>query len=298
MKTVLRCNSLPFGIICARRLPQTPLPLPLHSRTSILPLFCTNSSTIAVTLDRDLAYGPSLRKGKRPYLEEQGQQQHQLPHFPVRIPNEEGKEEEEEGSLIDKESFSRVFDVAAIRVPSEDCFALENRLRGHLLNWPRVRNIARVPGDEMDDEFRKILGEQCCNGDGDDEEVRLVDLDRRIYGKADGDGESLSPILYRDMLAKTFNSRGFVKFRNLAKISRPKRKNRRKEGEGIQGKKRIGKNDFVVVEVVEDNDEEDDMSGLLGDDFKRGRWRGSTRLLLLDEQYANKGVEDLPEAVK
>ncbi|XP_043689951.1 tRNA (guanine(37)-N1)-methyltransferase 1 [Telopea speciosissima] len=290
MKTVLRCSSLPFGILCARRLPQTPL----HSRTSLLPSFCTNFSTLALALDRDLAYGPSLHKSRRSSLQEQAQQ-HQLPQSLVRIPNED---EGEQDSLINKESFSRIFDVAAIRVPSENCFVLENRLRGHLLNWPRVRNIARVPGDEMDDEFRKILGKQCNNGGGDEEEERLVALDRRIYGEADGDGERLSPILYRDKLAKTFNSRGFVKFRNLAKISRPKRKNKRNEGEEIQGKKKIGKNDFAVVEVIEDNDEEDDMSGLLGDDFKRGRWRGSTRLLLLDERYANEGVEELPEAVK
>ncbi|KAJ4975832.1 hypothetical protein NE237_000938 [Protea cynaroides] len=286
MKSVLRCHSLPFGIMCGRRLPQTPL---LYSRISPLPLFCTNSSTLALTLDKDLAYGPSLHKGRRPFLQEQGRQ-HVLPQSPVRILNED---EEEEKSLIDKESFSRIFDVAAIRVPAEDCFPLENRLRGHLLNWPRVRNVARVPGDEMEDEFRKLLQKQSCN-----DEERLVALDRRIYGNADGDGESLSPILYRDELAKTFDSRGYVNFRNLAKISRPNRKKKRKEGEGIQGKKRIGRNEFALVEVVEDNDKEDDMSGLLGDDFKRGRWRGSTRLLLLDEQYANKGVEEFPEAVK
>jgi len=39
---------------------------------------------------------------------------------------------------------------------------------------------------------------------------------------------------------------------------------------------------------------------LLGDEFKgkTRKWRGSTRLLLLDERYAERDVEDLPEAIK
>lgn len=123
----------------------------------------------------------------------------------------------------------------------------------------------------------------------------------------DGDVESrrLSPVLYREKLMKSFNSRGFLKFRNLAKISRPKKSDSMKkkkkktvEGEGEEEVKRIGKNDFVVVEVVGEESDEEDLSGLLGDDFKGGRWRGSTRLLLLDERYANSGMKELPEAVK
>ncbi|CBI20400.3 unnamed protein product, partial [Vitis vinifera] len=53
-----------------------------------------------------------------------------------------------------------------------------------------------------------------------------------------------------------------------------------------------------MVEVVEDGEEGEDLRGLLGEEFKRKRWRGSTRLLLLDERYADKGVEELPEAIK
>ncbi|KAF8369891.1 hypothetical protein HHK36_032085 [Tetracentron sinense] len=286
-KLFIRSHSLPFAISRANtffRRPSFPKPY-------FLPLFSTISSTLALTLDRDLPYGPSLHKGRNPYQQEQIL--HGLSQSPVKILI--GEEEEEE-NVIDKESFSRVFDIASIRVPAEDCFALENQLRGHLLNWPRVRNIARVPGDEMEDEFKSILLEKSNDGDSDEE--NLNSLNRRIYGKADGDGESLSPVLYRDMLSKTFNSRGFVKFRNLAKISRPKRKKKRNEREGLEGKNRAGKNDFAVVEVVEDRDEEEDMSGLLGDEFKGGRWRGSTRLLLLDERYANTGIEELPEAVQ
>lgn len=135
-------------------------------------------------------------------------------------------------------------------------------------------------------------------------------VNRRIGGRLDegGDGDvedrRLSPVLYREKLAKSFNCRGFLKFRNLAKISRPKKKKKKEkkneESEGEEGVKRIGRNDFAVVEVVGESgeDDEEDLSGLLGEDFKGGRWRGSTRLLLLDERYANRGAEELPEAVK
>ncbi|CAL1394673.1 unnamed protein product [Linum trigynum] len=78
------------------------------------------------------------------------------------------EEEEEDGdSVIDKESFNRVFDIAAVRVPSQYCFVLESRIRGHLLNWPRIRNIAKVPGDEVEEEVVTLLGESH-SGSGED----------------------------------------------------------------------------------------------------------------------------------
>lgn len=189
----------------------------------------------------------------------------------------------------------RVFDIAALRLPAKDCFVFESRLRGHLLNWPRIRNIARVPGDDVVDDVVELLGNK--NVDGDDEDA-LVSLNRRIYGKAEGDGDLLSPVLYREELVKTFNSRGFVNFRNLERMSRPKKKKKRDEGRG-EGNKRVSRDQFAVVEVVEDEEQEgEDMRGLLGDEFKGKKWRGSTRLLLLDERYANKCSEELPEAIK
>lgn len=197
---------------------------------------------------------------------------------------------------MDEDQFTRVYDIAALRVPSESCYALESRLRGHLLNWPRIRNIARVPGDEIDEDIQDLLNVR--NGAGSDNEVSL---NRRIHGKADGDGDELSPVLYRDKLAKEFNSRGFVRFRNLAKISRPKRKRKKKDGQesGDESEKESGRvrRESVMVEVVEE-EEEGDLSGLLGDAFKGRRWRWSTRLLLLDEKYATKQVDELPDAVK
>lgn len=202
----------------------------------------------------------------------------------------------EQENVIDKERFTRVFDIVAVRVPTEDCFALESKLRGHLLNWPRIRNIARVPGDEMEIEFKKILPEKMSS---EVEDGNLDSLNRRIYGKADGDGMTLSPVLYRDNLVKSFNTRGFVKFRNVAKLSRPKRKkNLIKDGDKSEGGKKVGKNDIYAVEVVRSNDDINDMTGLLGDDFVDAKWGGSSRLLLLDEQYVAKDTGDLPEAIK
>lgn len=216
--------------------------------------------------------------------------------------SQEDDEQEDHGdgdNVIDKEKFTRVFEIAALRVPAKDCFALESRLRGHLLNWPRIRNIARVPGDEVEEELAPLLG-ATQNGNT-DEEGNFDALNRRIYGRAEGDGEELSPVLYRERLAKEFNARGFVRFRNLAKVSRPPRK-KRKQGEGEEKKRerneRKGRDEFSMVEVVEE-DVGEDWKGLLGDEFKgRSKWRGSTRLLLLDESYADKGVEDLPQAIK
>ncbi|XP_029128676.1 tRNA (guanine(37)-N1)-methyltransferase 1 [Cajanus cajan] len=226
-----------------------------------------------------LSYGPSLRKGTAPS---------QPP------PNQND-------AVLREEAFTRVFLLAALRVPAAECSALEARLRGHLLNWPRVRNIARVPGDDVHPDLAPLLPHPI-SADQEEDESRLVALQRRIHGKADADGHVLSPVLYRERLARTFNSRGFVKFRHLAKISRPNRnKKRRKKKEEDEGVKRVGENGSAAVEVVEDEDEEEEEGGLrklLGEEFARSKWRGSTRLLLLDERYASRGVEELPEAIK
>ncbi|KAF9609280.1 hypothetical protein IFM89_014474 [Coptis chinensis] len=249
---------------------------PLFPKYFLLNPYCTISSNPTLSIHNEFIYGPSIYKGRKPSKVEE--------------------EEEEDDSIIDKESFSRVFDIAAIRVPAEDCFSLESQLRGHLLNWPRIRNIARVPGDEMESGFKKLLPEKNS------QEENFDLLNRRIYGKAEGDGDDLSPVLYRDKLVKSFNTRGYVKFSNLAKISRPKKKMKKNvvmENEGLKGDKGIGKNDICMVEVVVNRyREEDDMAGLLDDDFEGGKWRGSTRLLLLDERFAGKEANELPEAIK
>ncbi|XP_057466319.1 LOW QUALITY PROTEIN: tRNA (guanine(37)-N1)-methyltransferase 1 [Actinidia eriantha] len=287
-KFVPRPHSLSFTFLSPPRFFPKPTSLAKTLSISLLAAAAaaTTTSTTAAALDQAFSYGPSLHKGHK---------------FSLLKPLHKQEEEEvlEDDYLIDTESFTRVFEITALRVPSEHCFALESRLRGHLLNWPRIRNIARVPGDEIEDEFKKLFADRSASS-SDDENESLASLNRRIYGKSEGDGELLSPVLYRDKLARTFNSRGFVNFRNLAKLSRPKR---RREREGDERKKRrergIGKSEFAVVEVVEEEgEEEEDLRGLLGDEFKGRKWRGSTRLLLLDERYAGRGLDQLPEAIK
>ncbi|CAB4277641.1 unnamed protein product [Prunus armeniaca] len=300
-KLFLRPHSLPLSTLPSILL--LPKISSLPNKLTILSLCKFTTTTQPQISDPNLFfYGPSLHKGTNPTIP-----QSQLPITAFTKPShrlqlQEENEEEEEENLINAENFSRVFDIAALRVPAKDCFALESRLRGHLLNWPRIRNIARVAGDEVEEELAELLTNPSREAD---DENALVSLNRRMYGKSEGDGECLSPVLYREKLAKTFDSRGYVKFRNLAKMSRPnQRKKRRDEedegSEGGEGKKRLGKGEFSVLEVVDDEEEEgEDLKGLLGDEFEgRKKWRGSTRLLLLDERCANGSVEDLPEAIK
>ncbi|XP_030478921.1 tRNA (guanine(37)-N1)-methyltransferase 1 [Cannabis sativa] len=284
---ILKAHTLPLFTLLPRTLSFSKLPN--FSVSSIS--FTTQIHAHNQSSDPELSYGPSLRKGT-------------LPPTPISQTSLRTftKEDDDGGEYNDdyafnEESFSRVFDIAAIRVSSKDCFILENRLRGHLLNWPRIRNIARVPGDDFDDEEVKKLVGTPSNEDS------LVSLDRRMHGKAEGDGEPLSPVLHREKLVKTFDSVGFVNFRNLAKMTRPSSRKKKmvddEERSGGKNKDKVGRKGFSVVEVVEDGlMEGQDLKGLLGEGFHCRKWRGPTRLLLLDERYSKKCAEELPEAIK
>ncbi|CAA7025271.1 unnamed protein product [Microthlaspi erraticum] len=285
-----RANYLPFPVFTSytARFIHKPYPTPK--------IFSSNLTSNTVP------YGPSLRKGKKPFPDELQFVSIGRDRDARRGKIGDSEESIEESALLNESDFTRIIEISAVRVPAKDCFSLENRLRGHLLNWPRIRNIARVPGDEIEEDVLKLLGRET--EEDDEEEDSVVDsVDRRIRGKAEGDGERLSSVLHRDQLARTFNSTGYLKFRNLAKISRPKRKRKTEKTEGkdkgnekVKGSRR---NEFAVVEVVEGQGETEDFEGLLGEGYgSRGRWRGSTRLLLLDEKYSGEEVQDLPEAIK
>ncbi|XP_042026517.1 tRNA (guanine(37)-N1)-methyltransferase 1-like [Salvia splendens] len=80
-------------------------------------------------------------------------------------------------------------------------------------------------------------------------------------------------------------------------MSRPKKGKLRDGGEKrvVKGVRRGG---AALVEVVELSDGED-LRGLLGEDAPRQqKWRGQTRLLLLDERHSDKSIEELPQAIK
>ncbi|KAI7737786.1 hypothetical protein M8C21_011961 [Ambrosia artemisiifolia] len=272
--------------------PSLPTPLSLLFKPSTvvsihrLTVVSTRRITVAsisFTPDDTPPYGPSLSKGHIPQ-----QQQHN---------------NNNNNNLFDENLFTRVYNISAVRVSADRCYSLESQIRGHLLNWPRIRNIGRVYGDEIDAEMQKYFNFNNNNNDNDNDDERLESLNRRIYGKAEGDGERLNPVLYREKLVKSFNSRGYEKFRNLAKLSRPKRKGKAKT-ETERGEVRDGKGNgcYLVEEVVgeEREGEEEDLSRLIGDaaGYRLGKWKGSTRLLLLDERYADKSYDELPEAVK
>ncbi|CAK9160175.1 unnamed protein product [Ilex paraguariensis] len=55
---------------------------------------------------------------------------------------------------------------------------------------------------------------------------------------------------------------------------------------------------MAAVVVVEEEGDGEDLSGLLGEEYKGRKWRGSTRLVLLDERYSNRVAEEMPEAIK
>ncbi|WVZ14601.1 hypothetical protein V8G54_012167 [Vigna mungo] len=139
----------------------------------------------------------------------------------------------------------------------------------HLLNWPHVCKISFVSGDDLDPSLTPLLP-QPTSGDGEfknKKERTLVLLQCRIHGKADGDGDEM----YRNKLARTFNLRGFVKFCNLVKISRPnrnKKRKKKKEGMEVEYDRRMGKKNFVVIEVFEEEEEDSvGMKKLLGEKF-------------------------------
>ncbi|KAL1203057.1 tRNA (guanine(37)-N1)-methyltransferase 2 [Cardamine amara subsp. amara] len=289
--SIFRANSLPFPVFSSYSARFIHKPY-LTPKTLIFCVFSTNLSSTTVP------YGPSLLKGKKPLLDDHRLASIGRDRDAHRSKIGDSEESIEKGVLLDEDEFTRIFDISAVRVPAKECFALENRLRGHLLNWPRIRNIARVPGDEIDGEVVKLLGRET--EEDEDEEDSVVDsVNRRIQGKAEGDGERLSSVLHRDKLAKTFNSTGYLKFRNLAKISRPKRKRKTEKSEEKEKVKGSRRNEFAVVEVVEPRGGAEDFEGLLGEGYgTRGIWRGSTRLLLLDEKYSGEEVQDLPEAIK
>ncbi|KAK9088103.1 hypothetical protein Syun_030497 [Stephania yunnanensis] len=137
-------------------------------KPSLLPL-------IATITTHNFSYGPSLAKGaaaKPPTLPRHSE-----------ITEDESRGESEDERVIDRESFARAFDVAALRVPAEDCFDQERRLRGHLLNWPRVRNVARVAGDEMEEELKRIVRGEGEEGEG---EEKFDALNRRIQERERG----------------------------------------------------------------------------------------------------------------
>ncbi|CAL4932622.1 unnamed protein product [Urochloa decumbens] len=225
-----------------------------HLRLSLKPLSSSSSPSPPL-------HGPSLRGGRAP------------PDNP--------------------DPFARAFDLAALRVPAAACAPLERRLRGHLLNWPRVRNVARLPNDQGLLALDLSLPSPPLRHPAGDEPA--------------GPTPAATAVARREKLAREFNARGYLRFPNLARLSRPspaarKRKERKGDDSGEEATLERVRDKAYVVEVVGEgtDDDDDEWKGLVGEEgFGRGVWRmGPTRLLLLDESYAESSVDELPEAVK
>ncbi|CAO2184512.1 unnamed protein product [Urochloa humidicola] len=237
-------------------LPRRPGPARLHHHLRLNLKLPSSSSSPSPPL-----HGPSLRRGRAP------------PDHP--------------------DPFARAFDLAALRVPAAACAPLERRLRGHLLNWPRVRNVARLPNDQG----LLALGLSLPS----------PPPHQLAAEEPGGPAPPATAVARREKLAREFNARGFLRFPNLARLSRPrpaarKRKERKGDGGDEEATRERDRDKAYVVEVVGEGTEDDDdeWKGLIGEEgFGRGVWQmGPTRLLLLDESYAESSVDELPEAVK
>ncbi|CAK9863736.1 unnamed protein product [Sphagnum jensenii] len=241
-------------------------------------------------------YGPSLERGQipecKPKYPQQPLESTCLNLSPISQQVQEASATTYlKGADIDRESFTRVFTLAALRVPLAECETLVGMLKGHLLNWPRVKNVARVDGDNGDAELKKLLWVEndCSTPESLIDSVRsavFVD-DSTIYSTA--------------VSQKSVRKR---KFPNLAKLvfgsskgpyrlSQPSWKDNLQEGNLVRGSSRKAWEEGAVsVEIVEDSGAENDEEG------DAERWREPTRLLLLDEKYLDKPNEELPQSVQ
>ncbi|KAL2645459.1 hypothetical protein R1flu_013046 [Riccia fluitans] len=61
------------------------------------------------------------------------------------------------GADLRKASFVRVYYIPALRVPAKDSGTLAHGLEEHLLNWPRVSNIARVSGYDVAEDLQSLF---------------------------------------------------------------------------------------------------------------------------------------------
>jgi len=92
------------------------------------------------------------------------------------------------GAELDRESFARVFDLVAIRVLADECGVYVSRLKGHLLNWPRVKNVPRVEGDDGDAALKSLLWE---NNQALDTPESLIESVRSAVYPGESDGEEM-----------------------------------------------------------------------------------------------------------
>lgn len=185
--------------------------------------------------------------------------------------------------------FARVYDVTALRVSLAECRSLAYRLKGHLLNWPRVNNMARVDGDDLDWDIKNLLR--------DGKERREVGIKDSVLQAVYG---TMAPPSRLAKRRKAVEKLGSSHFQFLERISRPGNKALRrmqKEREGSTIK--YNRNRYYMVEVGDCQDQKQSLeTSLQSMGFSMKKWIGPSRLLLLDVKYAGKSASELPMAVQ
>lgn len=180
------------------------------------------------------------------------------------------------GAELDRESFTRVFDLVAIRVLADECGVYVSRLKGHLLNWPRVKNVARVEGDDGDAALKSLLWEN--NQAPDTPEKLIVSVRSAVY-PGESDSEEAVKIKRRFPSLRKL-TRGVDS--DLVQSIRPRKSGRRPSS-------KVWEEEAVTVEVVDECQKSQN---------RDNEPREATRLLLLDESYKDKPKDELPQAVQ
>lgn len=189
--------------------------------------------------------------------------------------------------------FARIYDIAALRVPAAECRDIANRLRGHLLNWPRIRNVARVEGDDLDGDISSLIG-----NDKDEKENDPYSVLKAVYGAKEPSGV----LSERIRVIENFRRKGSRQFPCLDRISRPKSKGLKENRRDKDNATKYFKDKLYTVQIAKErlvcNPNGKEEPSLVNMGFGMKKWIGPTRLLLLDSRYAGKPASELPMAVQ
>eukprot|EP00250_Pteridium_aquilinum_P017252 c23531_g1_i1 orf=775-2925(-) len=185
--------------------------------------------------------------------------------------------------------YARVYNLVALRVSLTECTSLAYRLKGHLLNWPRINNIARIEGDDMDWDTKSLLS------DGKEGRAEGIEdsLLRAVYGTTAPRGRLTKRLSSAEKLSSH-------RFRFLKCLSQPGYK-ATKELQGRRGArtmKRIHKK-YYTVELRDCQDQRlSSDTSIESPGFSVKKWMGPSRLLLLDTKYSGQPASKLPMAVQ
>ncbi|KAG6551962.1 hypothetical protein Mapa_006579 [Marchantia paleacea] len=172
------------------------------------------------------------------------------------------------GADIKKESFIRVYYISALRVPAKDCHELEKNLDQHLLNWPRVDNIARVRRDDVDQDLENLF-----RGSEEWSPSSAQAIRSAIYGDEVATNEEAIQS-NKDLKLEESGVKGMDDELSLTSI----------------------RYQPYTVEVVDEQAEVEAYRSLLG--FLQKKWTGPTRLLLLNEDLVGRSFSELPVSIK